>query len=109
MCADATRQDKRVTDPLLEIHDLARLREGLGPAGSTSHGIATRIGPPAVEGVRRNDFRALLRATTDRDPLATLIRLFLAGQTEPVAAVRAALHPLSLDAAAAAGLIESYG
>ena len=56
-------------------------------AGYTSRGIAERIGPAAVEAVRRNDFRALLRATTDRDPLATLVRLFLGGQTEPVAAV----------------------
>lgn len=96
-------------DALLETHDIARLREALGDAAYTSQGIAARIGPVAVEAVRRNDFRALLRATTDRDPLATLIRLFLAGQTEPVAAVEAALHPLSLDAAAAAGIIESYG
>ena len=43
---------------------IARLREALGPAGYTSHGIADRIGPAAVAAVRRNDFRALLRATT---------------------------------------------
>ena len=94
---------------LLETNDIVRLREALGAAAYTSHGIAERIGPVAVEAVRRNDFRALLRATTERDALATLIRLFLAGQTEPVEAVEAALHPLSLDAAAAAGIVESYG
>jgi methylase of polypeptide subunit release factors len=94
---------------LLEPDDIARLREALAAAAYTSHGIAARIGPAAVEAVRRNDFRALLRETTDRDPLATLIRLFLAGQTEPVAAVEAALSPLGLDAAMAAGLVERYG
>jgi methylase of polypeptide subunit release factors len=94
---------------LLETNDIVRLREALGAAAYTSHGIAERIGPVAVEAVRRNDFRALLRATTERDALATLIRLFLAGQTEPVEAVEAALHPLSLDAAVAAGIVESYG
>jgi methylase of polypeptide subunit release factors len=41
--------------------------------------------------MRRNDFRLALRETTDRDPLATLIRLFVGGQTEPEAAVAAAL------------------
>ena len=96
-------------EALLDQHDLARLREALGTAGYTSQGIAGRIGAPAVEAVRRNDFRAMLRETIDRDPLATLIRLFLAGQTEPVEAVKAALHPLSLDSAAAAGIVESYG
>lgn len=95
--------------PLLDTHDMARFREALGAAAYTSHGIGARIGAVAVEAVRRNDFRALLRATTDRDPLATLIRLFLAGQTESVEAVEAALRPLSLAAATAAGIVERYG
>jgi methylase of polypeptide subunit release factors len=103
------RQDGRVTDALLAPGDLERLRDALTTAGYTSHGIAERIGPAAVAAVRRNDFRALLRATTERDPLATLIRLFLAGQTEPVEAVEAALAPLPVSAAITAGLVESYG
>jgi methylase of polypeptide subunit release factors len=94
---------------LLETNDMARLREALHRAGYTSGGIAERIGPAAVEAVRRNDFRALLRATAERDPLATLVRLFLGGQTEPVAAVTAALDPLPLEAAVRAGLVENYG
>ena len=55
---------------LLAPADVDRLRDALGAAGYTSTGIAARIGPAAVEAVRRNDFRALLRATTDRDRLA---------------------------------------
>jgi methylase of polypeptide subunit release factors len=95
--------------PLLEPDDIARLREALGSAGYTSTGIAERIGPAAVAAVRRNDFRGMIRATTDRDRLATLIRVFLAGQTESAAHVAAALAPLSLEAALAMGLVENYG
>ena len=58
-----------------------------------------------MQAVRRNDFRALLRATADRDRLATLIRLFIAGQTEPADAVRAALAPLGLTAAVYASVL----
>jgi methylase of polypeptide subunit release factors len=89
--------------------DLTRLREALTEAGYASRAIAARIGPTAVDAVRRNDLRGVLRATTDRDPLATLIRLFLAGQTESVDAVRAALAPLPVETAIDAGLVEVYG
>ena len=95
--------------PLLAADDIARLRAALTEADYSSTGIARLIGDGAVEAVRRNDFRALLRATAEAGRLATLTRLFIAGQTEPVAAVAAALEPLSLDAALTAGLIEAYG
>ena len=95
--------------PLLGAAQVDQLREALTAAGYTSAGIADRIGSHAVEAVRRNDFRALLRATTDGDPLATLVRVFIAGQTEPEAAVAAALGPLPLAAALEAGLVERYG
>jgi methylase of polypeptide subunit release factors len=96
-------------EPLLADDDIARLRDALIQARYTSRGIAERIGPVAVEAVRRNDFRGLLRATTDRDPLDTLVRLFLGGQTEPSTSVEAALDPLPLDTAVRAGLVEPYG
>jgi methylase of polypeptide subunit release factors len=95
--------------PLLQPDDIDRLREALTLADYTSHGIAERIGPAAVAAVRRNDFRAMIRATGDGDRLATLIRVFLAGQTEPTAAVAAAVAPLPLESALAIGLVESYG
>ncbi|MCW6010631.1 methyltransferase [Micromonospora sp. CPCC 205371] len=82
---------------------IAQLREAL--AGYTSTGIAARLGQAATAAVARNDYRAALRATADRDPLGTLIRLFVCGQTEPVAAVRDALAPLPLEAALTAGLL----
>jgi methylase of polypeptide subunit release factors len=96
-------------DPLLAPDDVARLRQALQSADYTSTAIAARIGSAAVDAVRRGDLRGLLRATTERDRLATLIRLFLAGQTEAAGAVAAALAPLPVEAAVAAGLVESYG
>ncbi len=101
---------EETTQPLLDADGIARLRDALGGAGYTSAGIAERIGPAAVEAVRRNDLRALLRVTRDGgDPLATLIRLFIGGQTESTEAVTRALAPLPLAAAVEAGLIQAYG
>jgi methylase of polypeptide subunit release factors len=103
-----SRQDERVRyhEALLAADDIERLREALTTAGYSATGIADRIGPVAVDAVRRNDFRALLRATGDGDRLATLVRVFLAGHPEPAGAVAAALAPLPLDRAVAAGLVE---
>src|SRR5690606_12184870 len=104
-------QDDWVSYALLDRDGVARLREALGSAGYTSTGIAGRIGPDAVAAVRRNDLRALLRATDGdgADRLATLIRLFIAGQSAPVAAVAAALAPLPLADAVRANLVEPDG
>lgn len=96
-------------EPLLPTDELHRLRDALLTADYTSTAIADRIGPDAVAAVKKGDLRGLLRATIDRDRLATLVRLFLAGQTEPVEAVQAALAPLTVEAAIAGGLVESYG
>ena len=96
-------------EPLLPTDDLHRLRDALLAADYTSTAIAGRIGSDAVAAVRRGDMRGLLRATAERDRLATLVRLFLAGQTESVTAVAEALAPLTIEAAVAAGLVESYG
>lgn len=93
-------------DMLLSPVGLTQLREALISAGYTSTGIAERLGPQATAGMARNDFRAALQATEDHDRLATLIRLFVCGQSEPVEAVAAALAPLPLDDARAAGLVE---
>jgi methylase of polypeptide subunit release factors len=88
--------------PLLDEDGIGRLRAALRDAGYTSAGIAARIGPQATLALRRNDFRPALRETGDRDPLATLIRLFVCAQTEPAPAVAAALP---LPELAAAGLV----
>ena len=107
---------------LLPPDGIDRLRHALTSANYTSAGIADRLGPTATAAVRRNDFRAALKATaadptlasapieppaeaarSDRDPLATLIRLFICGQVEPEKAVAAALP---IEDAQTAGLVE---
>jgi methylase of polypeptide subunit release factors len=93
---------------LLSPTGVDQLREALTAAGYTSAGIAARIGPQASAAAARGDVRAALRATTGGDPLATLVRIFVCGQVEPAAAVAAALAPLPLAEALAAGLVEPY-
>ncbi|MTK01760.1 methyltransferase [Micromonospora sp. CP22] len=93
---------------LLSPAGVDALRTALTRADFTANGIAARLGAQATGGVARNDFRAALRATADRDPLATLIRVFICEQTEPEEAVAAALAPLPLSDALAAGLVERH-
>ncbi|MEV0394042.1 DUF7782 domain-containing protein [Polymorphospora rubra] len=98
-----------VPPALLSPAGIDQLRDALTTAGFTAAGIAERLGPQAAAAAGRNDLRAALRLTGDRDPLSTLIRLFVCGQTEPEAAVEAALAPLPLAQARAAGLVERWG
>jgi len=93
---------------LLSPDGIGRLRDALARADFTTTGIAARIGPAATAAVRRGDLRAALRATADGDPLATLIRLFVCGQAEDEARTAAALAPLVLADAVAAGLVERH-
>ncbi|HLU44834.1 MAG TPA: methyltransferase [Natronosporangium sp.] len=95
--------------PLLSPKGIDQLRHALTTAGFTSSGIAARLGPEAVAATSRGDHRATLRATADRDPLATLIRLFICGRTEPAEAVAAAFAPLPLADAVAAELVAPDG
>jgi methylase of polypeptide subunit release factors len=92
-----------VVQALLEPAGIERLRTALTAAGYTSAGVAERLGPAATEAARRGDLRAALRATESRDPLDTLIRLYICGVTEPEVAVAAALP---LEDVRAAGLVE---
>jgi hypothetical protein len=85
---------------LLEPAEIDQLRAALGDSQYTSKGIQARLGDVATAALRRNDFRAALRETEGAgDPLATLIRLFVCGQTEPLDAVERALAPLPIRAA----------
>lgn len=94
-----------VVQTLLETADIDHLRAALTRAGFTASGIAARLGPQAAADAVRSDFRAALRITDSGDPLDTMIRLFICGQAEPEAAVAAALAPLPVAAARAAGLL----
>ncbi|MGI6798400.1 DUF7059 domain-containing protein [Gordonia sihwensis] len=72
----------------------------LRAAGYTSDGIADLLGEEAgralVSGVWWPALRQTRRAAPDRAPLATLIRLFLLGSTEPADDVAAALPGVGL-------------
>ncbi|MGK5739080.1 DUF7782 domain-containing protein [Micromonospora sp. URMC 103] len=94
---------------LLSPAGVEALRTALTRAGFTSNGIAGRLGSQATGGVARNDYRAALLATEDRDPLGTLIRVFICDQTEAEEVVAAALAPLSVTEALAGGLVERHG
>lgn len=95
-------------DALLDADGLARLREALTSARYTSQGIKDLLGEPATAALARNDFRAALKRTEEQPGrLATLVRLFVCGQTEPLPAVADALSPLPL--AAALPLLEADG
>jgi methylase of polypeptide subunit release factors len=104
-------------ETLLPAAGVASLREALTRAEYTSAGIAARLGAEPAAALGRGDGRAALRLTTSldpaggvaADPLATLIRLFLCQRTESPAAVAAALAPLTLPDAVAAGLVEPHG
>jgi methylase of polypeptide subunit release factors len=108
---ESNEEDCQVTYPaLLPADRLSALRDALIAADYSSVGIAKRLGPSATDAIKRNDFRAALRATKakpgDNDPLATLIRLFVCGQTEDERDVRRALNK---DDAIRAGLIQAAG
>lgn len=77
---------------LLDDSGIDHLRAALVSASYTSAGIAARLGAAATAALRQNDLRAALRVTEgEGDRLATLIRLFVCGQSESVEAVAAAL------------------
>ncbi|MEU4567709.1 methyltransferase [Micromonospora sp. NPDC023956] len=96
-------------DMLLSPAGIDRLRTALTSAGFTAAGVAARLGPQATAAMGRNDHRAALRATEDRDRLGTLVRLFICEQVEPEGPVAAALAPLTVAEALAAGLVERSG
>jgi hypothetical protein len=92
--------------PLLDRAGVDDLRAALSAAGYTTKGVADRLGSAAVRAIQRGDFRPALRATGDGDPLATLIRLFICGQSEAESVVAVAL-PLTV--ARGAGLLHGDG
>lgn len=101
--------DQQTPPPLLPPDGITQLREALTSADYTSSGITRRLGAAAAAATARGDHRAALQATADGDRLATLIRLFICDMATPVESVTAALAPLPLDQARAAGLVEPAG
>jgi len=95
-----------VTTPLLSPAGVERLRAALAAAGYTPTGIDARLGESAATALTRGDLHAVRHAASGDDPLATLIRLFVAGGDAPEKAAGAALD---LTDAYAAGLLERDG
>ncbi|WP_253776089.1 DUF7782 domain-containing protein [Goodfellowiella coeruleoviolacea] len=83
----------------------ARLREAFRTAGYQADDVVDLLGSEAHAALGRGEPEPARRASLDGGQLGTLVRLFLLGDAEPVADVRAALAPLSLDEAVAAELL----
>src|ERR1700761_3159211 len=88
--------------PLLGPDGIDDLRQAL--AGYTVDGLHELVGLPGQLALARGELTALARCL-DESPLADLVRLFLLGERLTEARGARALHPLSLDDAAAGGLV----
>ncbi|WP_020577088.1 DUF7059 domain-containing protein [Actinopolymorpha alba] len=87
---------------------VARFRDHLQTVDYTVDGVGERLGSLAHAALHRNETTPGLRATTDGDPLATLIRLWLLQAPVPRAQAARALPEL-LDPLLAAGVLHRYG
>src|SRR5438270_5253639 len=95
--------DELMRAGLFDDHDVARLREAL--AGYTVDAVHQHIGLLGQAALGRGDLAGLARHLSGGSVLDTLGRLFLAGLPVPEEAARAALHPLPIGRAVAAGLL----
>lgn len=84
---------------------ITRLREALLTAGYHADGVVELLGPQAHAALGRGEPEPARRASTDAGRLGTLIKLFLLGIPQTTAAVEAALAPLPIADALAAGLL----
>jgi methylase of polypeptide subunit release factors len=84
--------------------DIERLRVAVH--GYTVDAVDDLIGPIGRAALSRADLAGVARAVPDDGPLATLVRLFLLGAEVSEHAARAALRPLPLEQAIAAGVLE---
>jgi methylase of polypeptide subunit release factors len=87
----------------------ARLRDAFLAAGYTADGVVDALGAQAHAALGRGEPEPARRASRDAGKLGTLIRLFLLGDAEPEAAVRAALGAVDLDEAVGAEVITKDG
>ncbi|HVW40814.1 MAG TPA: class I SAM-dependent methyltransferase [Amycolatopsis sp.] len=95
----------------LEFSDdfCARLRAAFQRNRYDADGVLSALGGAAHAALGRNEPELAFRASADAGELGTLIRLFLLAGAEREAAVSAALAPLPLEDALAAGLLRGGG
>lgn len=87
----------------------AMLATALRRAGYDTAGVRGLLGPDAHAALGRGEPVPARRASTDGGRLGVLVRLFLLGDPEPESAVAAAVAPLPVDRAVAAGLLARDG
>ena len=92
-----------MTGALLDDRGIAQFRQAL--QGYTVDAVHAAIGPIGQAALDRGDLLGVARQLPGRDPLSTLVRLFLLGRDVPEAEARAALDPLPAEAAVGAGLL----
>ena len=95
--------------PDLSADLTGRLREAFRTADYDADGVVDLLGPQAHAALGRGEPEAARRASRDAGALGTLVRLFLLGDTEPEAAVRAALPNVDLDTAVKAEVLRGDG
>lgn len=95
--------------PHLSPAAAAALRTALHRADYTPDGVLALLGGDAHAALGRGEPEPAHRATAGAGELGVLVRLFLLGGTEPEPAVAAALAPLPVAGAAAAGLVRPAG
>jgi hypothetical protein len=106
------RQPTRSSPLALDRPDLVRrVREVLDRAGFEESHILERLGAKEMAelGLGPLDRPRLLRRTREGDPLATLIRVFLAGAAVPLDAFRRAVEPMDPAGWVELGLVELDG
>ncbi|MGW0042702.1 DUF7782 domain-containing protein [Rhodococcus sp. NPDC003348] len=85
------------------------LREALHRTDYTADAVLEALGDDAHAALGRSEPVPVRRATRDAGELGVLVRLFLLGDDCPASEVAAALAPVDLDHAVAAGLLERDG
>jgi len=97
-------RDDEIT-ALLSPGRIDDLRTALIRADFTVAGVQDALGLAGSAALARGDLTGAVRAVGGPEARETLIRLFMLGQAVSVASARAALQPLELDPAYAAGLL----
>jgi methylase of polypeptide subunit release factors len=98
------RDDVRVPDALLDEADMDLLRKAL--SAYTVQGVQDLLGEAGQAALQRGDVLGMGRTLTGADPLLTLIRLFLLGESVDEQTARQAFAPLPLESASAADIVE---
>jgi predicted RNA methylase len=86
-----------------------KVRDVLAKANYTEQGVCGLLGIESLGKLREMKLAAMLWRTRGESPLATLVRLFVLGQSAGVAAVQRAIAPMSAGEWQEMGLVEVTG